>query len=150
MDVSSVTLELYWALGEERINRVTPEPTQFHEWRRQKDGLFKFWGYANSKLAVPLSADEVHDIWDCIDLTLTKRVRRAFTFQDYLIIAVRADQKCYICNRRPPEVALHIDHILPVSRGGTDAHFNLRFLCQFHNISRGNRFRWADVWRIVT
>lgn len=147
LDLDLLFHEVYWALGEERINKVTPTYDCFRAWERQKDGLDRFWEFANSTLSIVLNADEVRDIWDCVDLTLSARKRRAFTFQDYLLLAVRSEQKCELCGRRPPEVTLEIDHILPVSKGGTNAGFNLRFLCQYHNRSRGNRFRWADIWR---
>ena len=147
LDLDLLFHEVYWALGEERINRVTPTYVQFRKWARQRDGLSRFWNFANRKLGVDLSADEAQDIWEWIDLTLNARKRRAFSFQDYLMLAVRAEQKCEFCGKKPPEVTLEIDHILPVSKGGSNAPLNLRFLCQYHNRSRGNRFRWADVWR---
>jgi len=147
LNLNLVLHEIQWSLGEERINRVTPSYEQFREWSRQRDGLYQFWNFANSKLNTELLQEEVLDIWKCIDLTLNARKRRAFTFQEYLMIAVRSNQECEICRKRPPEVMLEIDHILPVSKGGSEAPFNLRFLCQYHNRSRGNRFRWADIWR---
>jgi hypothetical protein len=139
--------EIQWALEEERINKVTPTHDQFQEWSRQKDGLSKFWKYANSKLCVDLTADEAQYIWNCIDLTLNARQRQAFTFQDYLMLAIRSEQKCEICGKQPPDVMIEIDHILPVSKGGNNSMSNLRFLCQSHNRSRGNRFRWSDIWQ---
>ena len=147
LDLKLLYQEIYWALGEERINKVTPSYDLFREWARQNDGLVRFWQFANTTLRTELSADEVEDIWQCIDLTLNARKRRAFTFQDYLMLAVRSEQRCEICGRQPPEAALEIDHILPVFKGGSNAAFNLRFLCQHHNRSRGARFRWADIWR---
>jgi hypothetical protein len=150
LDLDLLVHEIQWALGEERINRVTPAYELFREWTGQKDGLDQFWSYANGKLFSKLTAEEVKDSWDCIDLTLNARMRRPFTFQYYLMIAIRSEQKCEFCGRRPPEVKIEIDHILPVSNGGDNSPFNLRFLCQYHNRSRGNRFRWADVWRRVT
>jgi 5-methylcytosine-specific restriction endonuclease McrA len=147
LDITLLRNEILWALGEERINRATPTYEQFRKWCRQRDGLRKFWAFANSRLEAKVAQDEILDIWHCIDLTLNARKRRAFTFQEYLMIAVRSDQKCEICGKRPPEVTLEIDHILPVSKGGTELVFNLRFLCQYHNRARGNRFRWADIWR---
>ncbi|MBE3064142.1 MAG: HNH endonuclease [Spirochaetes bacterium] len=63
------------------------------------------------------------------------------------MLAVRSEPLCEYCGKGPPEVSLDIDHILPVSKGGSNTPANLRFLCQHHNRSRGNRFRWADVWR---
>jgi hypothetical protein len=147
MGIDLVFQEIKWALGEERINRVTPTYEQFQEWFRQRDGLLQFWHFANMKLGSELTQEEAHDLWECIDLTLNAQKRRAFSFQDYLMVAIRSEQKCVICSRRPPEISLEIDHILPASKGGSNSPFNLRFLCQYHNRSRGNRFRWADVWR---
>jgi hypothetical protein len=147
IDVNLLMQEIQWALGEERINRVTPPRDQFREWARRKDGLHQFWKYANDKIGVKLDAEEIQDIWECIDLTLTSRNRHSFSFQEYLIVAMRSEQRCEICGKQPPEVALDIDHILPVSKGGTNNPLNLRFLCKYHNRSRGNRFRWADIWR---
>lgn len=147
LDLDLLVHEIQWALGEERINRVTPTYEQFREWDRQKDGLHQFWIYANEKLFSELTADEVTDSWKCIDLTLNARKRRPLTFQDYLMIAIRSEPKCEICERQPPEVRLEIDHILPVSKGGDNSPFNLRFLCQHHNRLKGNRFRWAEIWR---
>lgn len=147
LDTSLLYKERFWALGEERINRVTPTEPQFREWKRKAEGLKEFWAFANERLGCELAQDDARDIWECIELTLSSHRRRAFLLQDYLMIAVHSDQCCSICKKRPPEVRLEIDHILPCSRGGTELPFNLRFLCEQHNRSRGNRFRWADVWR---
>lgn len=147
LDLDVLSQEIRWALGEERINRVTPSYDQFRIWARERDGLIRFWEFANKQIGAELSAADVHDIWNCVELTLIVRSRKAFSFQDYLMIAIKSEQKCEFCGRRPPEVTLEIDHIVPVSKGGTDSALNLRFLCQYHNRSRGNRFHWADVWR---
>jgi hypothetical protein len=150
LDLKLLMHEVYWALGEERINKVTPSYDEFQNWVRQKNGLLLFWQFANNKLGVELTPEEAQDIWECIELTLNARKRCSFAFQDYLVMAMRSDAKCEFCGKRPPEVALEIDHILPVSKGGTNNIINLRFLCQHHNRSRSNRFRWADVWRRAT
>jgi len=107
----------------------------------------RFWAFANERLGFELLQDEIHDIWECVDMTLRTHERRPFLFQDYLMIAVRSEQCCDICKKPPPEVKLDIDHILPVSRGGKELPLNLRFLCEQHNRSRGNHFHWADIWR---
>jgi hypothetical protein len=86
LDMNLLLNEIKWALGEERINRVTPHLDQFWEWSRQQDGLMEFWRFANSKLGVVLQPEEISDVWECIALTLSTRRRRAFTFEDYLMI----------------------------------------------------------------
>jgi hypothetical protein len=51
--------------------------------------------------------------------------------------------KCVICGDHPArnvECILHVDHILPWSRGGKTREDNLRTLCETSNVGRGNRF----------
>ena len=49
--------------------------------------------------------------------------------------------RCQACGASAANGAdLHIDHILPVSRGGTNDESNLRVLCSECNIGRGNRY----------
>jgi hypothetical protein len=51
-------------------------------------------------------------------------------------VLLRDDGKCVKCGA---EEKLHIDHIVPFSKGGTTTLANLQTLCQFCNLSKGNR-----------
>lgn len=44
---------------------------------------------------------------------------------------------CLYCGRRPPEVKLHADHILPRNLGGQDVMENLTTACQDCNLGKG-------------
>ncbi|KKN44964.1 hypothetical protein LCGC14_0687850 [marine sediment metagenome] len=46
---------------------------------------------------------------------------------------------CTGCGARAPDVELEVDHIVPVSKGGTDELSNLRTLCKDCNIGKGNK-----------
>lgn len=53
----------------------------------------------------------------------------------------RAGFKCQCCGEKPSknnDVKLHIDHILPFSRGGTNEESNLQVLCSLCNIAKSN------------
>ena len=39
---------------------------------------------------------------------------------------------------------LHVDHIIPLSKGGCDDLDNLQFLCGPHNSSKGDREKWRS------
>lgn len=45
---------------------------------------------------------------------------------------------CIYCGRKPPQVVLHVDHIVPVSEGGTDDPLNLVTSCQDCNLGKSN------------
>lgn len=45
---------------------------------------------------------------------------------------------CVKCGRRPPEIKLHVDHIIPYSKGGETIPENLETLCEICNIGKSN------------
>lgn len=47
--------------------------------------------------------------------------------------------------RRDGTVAGSVDHIIPVSHGGTNAESNLRWMCKSCNCSRGNRVPRVEI-----
>lgn len=49
----------------------------------------------------------------------------------------RDDFTCTYCGSRPPEVRLHIDHIVPWSKGGENTVENLRTACDRCNLGKG-------------
>lgn len=53
----------------------------------------------------------------------------------------RDHYRCQTCGASAASGAdLHVDHILPISKGGTNEESNLRVLCSECNIGRGNRY----------
>jgi 5-methylcytosine-specific restriction endonuclease McrA len=48
----------------------------------------------------------------------------------------RDGHTCRYCGRSAPEVVLHIDHVIPVARGGTDDDTNLVVACQDCNLGK--------------
>ena len=54
-------------------------------------------------------------------------------------ILKRDRNTCKGCGARAPDVELEVDHIVPVSRGGSDEPSNLKTLCKGCNIGKGNK-----------
>ena len=52
-------------------------------------------------------------------------------------VFARDSYTCQYCGRNPPEVMLHVDHIIPVVKGGTDDMENLRTSCSQCNLGKG-------------
>ena len=61
----------------------------------------------------------------------------------------RDGYRCQECGATNLEISLEVDHIIPVSQGGTDELSNLQTLCIICNRAKGNR-TWTGGNRILT
>jgi 5-methylcytosine-specific restriction endonuclease McrA len=64
---------------------------------------------------------------------------RSISLKTRFNVFSRDDYRCQMCGRNADEhkVVLHIDHMLPVSRGGSDDISNLITLCSDCNMGKG-------------
>jgi hypothetical protein len=53
-------------------------------------------------------------------------------------IWLRDQGRCYICQKQVDRFNFELDHLLPISRGGSSDPSNLAVSCRFCNRSRGN------------
>lgn len=71
----------------------------------------------------------------------SKEQRKLMTKELKDRIKKRDNYTCQVCGKyMPDEVGLHIDHILPVSKGGKSIPSNLQVLCSKCNGSKSNKF----------
>jgi 5-methylcytosine-specific restriction endonuclease McrA len=52
---------------------------------------------------------------------------------------LRESPFCVRCGATPPHAVLHVDHITPLARGGTNGKDNLQVLCRECNIGKGSK-----------
>ncbi len=80
-----------------------------------------------------------HDLYVTYNQFQKKDQRKALTPKLREMIKQRDNYTCQICGKyMPDEVGLHIDHIIPVSKGGKSTPENLRVLCSKCNGKKGN------------
>jgi len=66
-------------------------------------------------------------------------VPRPMSLRQRFAALQRCGFACAYCGRRPPEVVLHVDHRVPLARGGTSADENLVAACAECNLGKGAR-----------
>jgi 5-methylcytosine-specific restriction endonuclease McrA len=69
----------------------------------------------------------------------TVRTTGKFTILDWNNLKVRYNFTCPACKRQEPEISLTPDHVVPISRGGTNHLSNIQPLCAECNSRKGNR-----------
>lgn len=78
---------------------------------------------------------------------LAKRLSgRSHTFQQWLTLKNWGGGVCFSCMRREPEIKLTRDHIVPISRGGTDDIANIQPLCLRCNVTKHTKVADYRPW----
>ncbi len=75
--------------------------------------------------------------------SIKRRTRREISDRQRFRILVRDGFRCKACGASPliqPGVELHVDHILPWSKGGETTDDNLESKCKQCNLGKGNAF----------
>ncbi len=68
-----------------------------------------------------------------------KVYRKLFSKRIRIDVFKRDNYKCLICGTGKEKTSLHIDHIIPISKRGTNNIENLQTLCAECNISKADR-----------
>ncbi|HWZ48783.1 MAG TPA: HNH endonuclease [Herbaspirillum sp.] len=125
---------------------ATPYMERFGTWKK---ALTAFVERANSDLdilasdtptvgAAPLVAEQLSTA-----IQESGRDKRGISLGVRFQVLNRDRFKCVLCGDSPssnPTCVLHVDHIIPWSKGGRTSIENLRSLCGSCNIGRGNRY----------
>ena len=80
-------------------------------------------------------------------------LKKALIVEDINIKAIYADAqgKCFYCHKNITFDEIHIDHFIPVSKGGQHIKSNLRISCKKCNLSKGNKMpeQWEAYYQMV-
>ena len=117
---------------------------RFGSWRK---ALEKFISYINSDST---NGDEIADnsiekniITEDTDITIKHKTKREISDRLRFRILMRDSFTCKKCGRSPikeRDVELHVDHIVPWSKGGETTPENLETKCSQCNLGKGNAF----------
>ena len=82
---------------------------------------------------------------ECVATWEQRRRRRSSVNRDRLAILERDQYTCQYCGAGPlPPRALHVDHVVPLSRGGQDAEENKITACAHCNLTKSDKMLWAE------
>lgn len=146
IDKQSFLRFLEWALSEQIIFVLTKSNKDLLGYFNQKDGLKIFRNFLESKTKRKWSINDLNKLYETIKIRSQKHFRESIEYGEYLKLLWTVEHKCSKCGKSPPDVKLHIDHIIPVSLGGTSKRANLQFLCQECNLRKSDKLEGGEPW----
>jgi 5-methylcytosine-specific restriction endonuclease McrA len=146
---------LWVALGRQpRYSEMRAPATQFSadtfsaRFGSWSDGLARFVGWVNSdntedaQTQIAASSDIAALRKDAVGVA-KRRTRREISDRQRFRTLVRDGFRCQSCGVSPltkPGTELHVDHVVPWSKGGETVDENLGTKCQQCNLGKGNAF----------
>ena len=110
------------------------------------DFTYEFFGMIIFLILTGLAISIVNHSSNIQSKQYAKKIRNELSKEQKEAIKKRDNYRCQYpnCNfdeshTNPRGRDLHIDHIKPVSKGGTNNPNNLQSLCPFHNMQKHNR-----------
>lgn len=111
---------------------------RFGTWRKALDEFVKYAHQVVPKINT-MKIESKHK---------THRTKRSISWRLRFIVMRKDEFKCKICGRSPAidsTIILHVDHILPWSKGGETIPENLQTLCSKCNIGKSNLYESNNI-----
>jgi 5-methylcytosine-specific restriction endonuclease McrA len=137
---------LEWALCEHIVSSLVGLPEIDKTYFARPDALKRFRSLLRNRTGRDWSAHDLGALFERVKAEKSTHFRRPVPYEEYLKLLWQVPLVCIKCGRRPPEVVLHVDHIVPASRGGHSKRPNLQFLCSEENLMKSNSREVTGPW----
>jgi len=136
IDQERLFMRVFPVVQEYVIESIRPTEQQLRKWRNAPDGREEFVIYVASKFTVVPSPRVVRILWNIYN-GKKQRSRDKKVIRSYIELH-RFAVVCKHCGRGTGK--FHVDHIVPLSKGGGDELENLQFLCAQCNLRKSNSY----------
>ena len=147
IDRASFDAFLGWALAEHLVAVLSRDDTiRSDGFFARLDALKVFREILRLRTGRKWSQHDLDSLFERVKAEHTRHFRDPIPYEEYLKLLWQVPLECVQCRRRPPDVVLHVDHIVPASRGGPSKRPNLQFLCAEHNLRKSNKREVSGPW----
>jgi len=146
IDPASFEEFLEWALCEHLVSTLCAEPQIQSSFFSQPDALKRFIALLRERTGRNWSHEDADALFERVKTDTSAHYREPIEYGELLKLLWQVPLQCAYCQKKPPVVRLHIDHIVPVSRGGDSRRHNLQFLCAEDNLKKSNQREVTGPW----
>jgi hypothetical protein len=127
IDSKSFLNFLEWALAEQLVATISTKNTEsIKQYYIEVDGLKRFRDDLRKMTGKNWSTHDLNLLFDAVKRKTEKHYREPIAYGEYLKLLWTTPHRCTKCGKEPPEVTLHIDHIVPASLGGASKRHNIQ------------------------
>ena len=139
---------LNWCLLEQLVATFSADRSWMSSLSSSRDGLAQFRESIEKRTKLKWDVENANKLYDRVIKATQRHYRKPITYEELIRLLINSPLRCSnpSCGKGPPEVKLHIDHILPASKGGDSKFENLKFLCEQCNLSKSDRLERSDIW----
>ena len=151
IDANSYERFTVWCLTEELVSELArhvaddPDHAEQSLWDRP-DALKRFRDIVRRQTGRAWSTHDLELLFNRVRMASERHGRKPIRSGDLLRLLWNRPHECADCGRKPPDVVLHVDHVLPLAKGGSSDYSNLQFLCAKHNLQKGSRLEEGEPW----
>jgi len=146
IDLASFDAFLEWVLCEHLVLVLSRMSEINADFFSRPDALRLFRDLLQKQTRRSWSEPDLNALFSRVKLTTGKHFRSEVPYEELLKLLWQIPWECARCHKKPPEVVLHIDHIVPSSVGGESKRHNLQFLCAKDNLTKSNKREFEDPW----
>jgi hypothetical protein len=146
IDPGSFNMFLEWVLSEHLILVLSRTAELDGDFFSRPDALLLFRNLLRRQTQRQWSNEDLEHLYERVKLAQGEHFRSEVPYEELLKLLWQVPWECSRCHKKPPEVILHIDHIVPASVGGTSKRDNLQFLCAKHNLEKSNKREFEEPW----
>ena len=141
----SFSLFLEWALAEQLVKALSRD-IEDRSFFGQEDSLKRFRDHLRLRTGRTWSVHDLNMLYDAVSAQFDRHYREPIAYGEYLKLLWTVPHRCARCGSEPPEVSLHIDHVVPASLGGSSKRHNLQFLCAACNLQKHSKLEGGNPW----
>jgi 5-methylcytosine-specific restriction endonuclease McrA len=147
IEASSFLTFAEWALSEQLVE-VLANSSEVQEpgFFSKPDALKRFRNLLRDRTGRNWSIDDLNLLFNATKNRLERHFREPLAYGEYLKLLWTSPHYCVKCGNGPPQVKLHVDHIIPASLGGGSSRYNIQFLCQDCNLRKSNKREGGEAW----
>lgn len=151
IDPESFLSYVEWALSEQLVDALVEQCRgDQNAFFAKPDSLRRFRDHLVTTTGRKWSEHDLNLLHAAAKNRLDKHHRAPIPYGEYLKLLWTVPHRCHKCGKVPPSVKLHVDHILPSSKGGKSVRANLQFLCEHCNLRKSSKIEGGNPWLDLT